>query len=96
MAKQTTKKKTATRKPAKKAPAKSKTPEVWACTADGWVKRGGKRYVKGDTILVFSERLSEKDLAVLKKYFEFKETEVMTGVSEPIELLDEGDDHGKN
>ncbi len=89
-------KKTATKKTKKAQARVNKPPEVWVCTAAGWVSRGGKRYAKGDTIMVFPDRIPEADLEILKKHFEPKQMEVMAAVSEPIELLDEGDDHGSD
>jgi len=66
-------KKTATKKPAAKkskpvAPAR-KAPEVWICIVEDWVRYHGKGYVKGGTILVNIDTISETDLATLKKYF---------------------------
>ncbi len=90
--------KSKTRKPAakkskpkakQKAPAR-RAPEVYICIVD-WVKYHGRRYEKGETILVNLDRIPEGDLAILEKYFKLKPTEVMSGVSEPVEQLDEGD-----
>jgi len=84
-----------TKKPKPKAPVR-KAPEVWICIVDGWVRYHGKRYAKGDTILVDTDKMSYKDLDTLRKYFELKPTEIMSGISEPVELLDEGDNHGSH
>ncbi len=71
-------------------------PEIWACIVKGWVRYRGTRYEKGDTILVQPGKMTEADLNTLQKYFEPKPTGVMAGVSEPIELLDEGENHGSD
>ena len=98
-----------TKKPAAKPKAKSKPkakpkasvnriPEVWACTiaGGGWVRHHGKKYAYGETILVFPDRMPAADLERLRKNFEPKPVEIMTGISEPVELLDEGDNHVSN
>ena len=76
-----------------KAPARQ-APEVYICTV-GWVKYHGRRYEKGETILIQVDRMSDGDMVILEKYFELKPTEIMAGVSEPAELL-EGESHGSN
>ena len=98
-----------TKKPASKPKTKAKSkakpkalvsrvPEVWVCTiaGGGWVKHHGKKYTFGETILVFPNRIPASDLENLRKYFEPKPMEIMTGVSEPVELLDEGESHGSH
>ncbi len=91
-----------TKKPAAKTPAKAKskkvakpqpTREIWRCIVDGWVRYRGVRYEKGETMIVHPNRMTEADMEGLRKYFEPVPTEVMTGVSEPAELLDEGENH---
>ncbi len=77
-----------------KAPV-SRVPEVWACIGSA-TRHHGKIYGKGETILVFPDRMPAADLENLRKYFEPKPVEIMTGISEPVELLDEGEYHGKN
>jgi len=97
--KKTTKRATKAKKPSAKKTKERPAPvpaEIWACTVEGWVRYRGTRYEKGDTILVQPNKMSEKDRNTLKKYFEPRPTESITGISEPIELLDEGDDHGNN
>jgi len=96
-------KKPAAKKSAKAKPAKPKfkakvrkAPEVYVCIVDGWVKYHGRQYEKGETILIHLDRMTDSDLATLEKYFELKPTEVMAGVSEPVEQLDEGVNHGSN
>ena len=97
-----TKPKAKPKKPAsKKTKAKAKDkikkgPEVYVCTVDGWVRYRGKRYVKNDTIMVHPDKMTPEDLVRLQRHFEPKPTEIMTGTSEPVELLDEGDDHASN
>jgi hypothetical protein len=94
--------KSVSRKPdAKKADTKSKAlanhgPEVYICTVDGWVRYRGKRYVKDETIMVHPDKMSPTDLETLHKYFDPKPMEIMNDVSEPVELLDEGNDHVSN
>jgi len=87
-----TAKKPAAKKSAVKA-VKPATPQIWRCTVDGWVRYQGRRYEKGETILVHEDRMTEADMDTLRKYFEPVPTEVMSGVSEPIQPLDEGDNH---
>ena len=98
-------KKPAAKSAASKAKPKAKpkaiverVPEVWVCTISGggWVKRHGRKYTFGETILVFPDRIPAADLERLRKYFEPKPMEIMTVVSEPVELLDEGEYHGSN
>ncbi len=98
-------KKTASKKTTKKPAAKKvkavERPkpipaEIWACTVEGWVRYRSTRYEKGDTILVQPDKMNEKDLATLRKYFKPMPTESVKGVSEPIELLDEGENHGSS
>ena len=85
--------KSPTKKPAvkkSKAKARAKPPpaQIWQCIVDGWVRYRGTRHELGDTILVQPEKMSEKDLATLQKYFKPIPTEVVSGISEPVELLD--------
>ncbi len=85
--------KSSTKKPAakkSKAKVRPKPPpaQIWQCTVDGWVRYRGTRHEAGDTILVQPEKMSEKDLATLQKYFKPIPTEVVSGISEPVELLD--------
>ena len=87
-----TAKKRTTKKSVVKA-VKPATPQIWRCIVDGWVRYRGRRYEKGETILVQSDRMTEADMDTLRKYFEPVPTEVMSGVSEPIQPLDEGDNH---
>ncbi len=98
-------KKTTTKKAAKKpttkkseAKARPKPPpaQIWECTVEGWVRYRGTRYEKGDTILAQPWKMTEKDLSTLQKSFKPIPTEVISGVSEPIELLDEGENHGSS
>ena len=94
-------KKTTAKKPAAKKVKAPKRPkpipaEIWACTVEGWVRYRSTRYEKGDTILVQPNKMNEKDLATLRKYFKPMPTESVKGVSEPIELLDEGENHGSD
>ncbi len=92
------------KKPAGKKPVTKKTkpgkspkpPEIWACIVKGWVRYRGTRYEEGDTILVQPGKMNESDLNTLRKYFEPRPTGVMSGVSEPIQLLDEGENHGSD
>ncbi len=87
--------KSSTKKPAakkSKAKVRPKPPpaQIWQCKK-GIVRYHGTKYEKGETILVQPEKMSEKDLATLQKYFKPIPTEAISGVSEPIELLDEGE-----
>ena len=68
-------------------------PEIWVCIVAGWVRYRGTRYEQGDTIVVQPGKMADADLNILRKYFEPGPTNVVTGVSEPIELLDQGENH---
>lgn len=91
--------KRSTRKPAAKKPAPEVKPqvpgkEIWRCIVD-WVRYHGAAYERGNTILVMPG-MTDAEKSVLGKYFEPTKTGIMTGVSEPVELLDEGEDHASH
>ena len=71
-------------------------PEIWVCIVAGWVRYRGTRYEQGDTIVVQPGKMADTDLNILRKYFEPRPTNRMTGVSEPIQLLDQGENHGSH
>ncbi len=78
-------------KPALEAPSK----EIWRCKVD-WVKFHGVAYERGETILVMPDRTTDAERSVLGKYFEPTKTGIMTGISEPVEPLDEGEDNASH
>jgi hypothetical protein len=98
MTKSIAKKKKSTAKKAKPVvkPEVMKGPQVYVCTVDDWVRYRGKRYYKNDPVMVHPDKMTPEDLVRLHKHFDPKPTEIMTVTSEPVELLDEGDDHVSN
>ena len=98
------KKTTKKAKPKNTAPKKAKAnakakkgPQVYICNkVAGWVRYRGKRYSKGGIVMVHPDKMTPEDLVRLQRNFEPRPIEIMTGTSEPVELLDEGDDHVSN
>lgn len=74
-------------------PVKPKPPafQIWRCHVD-WVKYHGKKYEKGDILNVPRSTLAdEAEMKVIRKYFTPTKTESVAMVSEPVEILKEGD-----
>ena len=96
--KNTKPKKTAAKKSSKvkpKSKPKKDVPEIWKCIRD-WVQYRGKRYQRGDTIMIMPSQMSDRDMEILERYFEKTETESVKVTSEPIEPLEEGADHASD
>jgi len=89
----TSAKKSSVKKPSVKKPVevKPKAPavEIWRCKVD-WVKFHGKKYHRGDTLLV-PLSTSEAEMQVIRRYFKLTNTESILSTSEPVEVLKEGD-----
>ena len=65
--------------------------EIWRCHVE-WVRHHGKKYNKGDILNVFAAILAdEAEMKVIRKYFTPTKTESVAMVSEPVEILKEGD-----
>lgn len=65
--------------------------EIWRCHVE-WVKHHGKIYGKGDILNVDLATLQdEAEMKVISKYFTPTKTESVKMVSEPVEILKEGD-----
>lgn len=70
--------------------------EIWRCHVD-WVKYHGKKYEKGDILNVARFTLTdEAEMRIIRKYFTPTKTESVKMVSEPIEILKEGESHGNS
>ena len=66
-------------------------PELWRCKVD-WVRFMGRKYFKGESLLVHPKQLTNGQLQLVSRYFEKIGTaETTTVISEPIQPLAEGD-----